>query len=84
MTSPHAGSKSFPEGTLIYVDPEAYLCSGKFVIAKRTGDNSATFKRYIEDGGKRWLMPLNPLYEKTELTEDMHICGVLIFSGTFE
>ena len=34
MTSPHSGDRSYPEGIIIYVDPEAEVTSGRRVIAK--------------------------------------------------
>ena len=84
MTSPYPNTRSYPAGTLIYIDPYAPLSSGKCVVAKQESENTVTFKKYIEDAGKKWLMPINPVYEKIELSEGMHICGVLIFSGNFE
>jgi len=42
------------------------------------------FKVYREDAGKKWLMPINPTYEKIEFIEGMNICGVVIFSGRAE
>lgn len=81
MLAPFGSSVSFSEGTLIYVDPEAPLLSGKKVIAKLLDSNEVTFKVYREEDGKKWLFPLNPQYDKIELVEGMHICGVVIFAG---
>lgn len=81
MLAPFGSSVSFSEGTLIYVDPEALLLSGKKVIAKLLDSNEVTFKVYREEDGKKWLIPLNPQYDKIELVEGMHICGVVIFAG---
>ena len=81
MLAPFGSSVSFSEGTLIYVDPEAPLLSGKKVIAKLLDSNEVTFKVYREEDGKKWLIPLNPQYDKIELVEGMHICGVVIFAG---
>ena len=83
MLAPFGSSVSFSEGTLIYVDPEAPLLSGKKVIAKLLDSNEVTFKVYREEDGKKWLFPLNPQYDKIELVEGMHICGVVIFAGFY-
>ncbi|MCX7083925.1 MAG: S24 family peptidase [Methylococcales bacterium] len=82
MVAPYGSSISFPEGTLIYVDPEVPLVSGKKVIAKLLDSNEVTFKVYREESGKKWLVPLNPQYDKIELVEGMHVCGVVIFMGS--
>lgn len=84
MTSPYLGNISYPDGTFIYVDPEREVVNGSKVIAKVTNKNEVTFKVYREDAGKKWLMPLNPVYEKIEFIEGMTICGVVIFSGRAE
>ena len=81
MVAPYGSSISFPEGTLIYVDPEVPLVSGKKVIAKLLDSNEVTFKVYREESGKKWLVPLNPQYDKIELVEGMHVCGVVIYMG---
>ena len=81
MVAPHGSGQSFMEGMLIYVDPEAPLHSGKKVIAKLLDSNEVTFKVYREEAGKKWLIPLNPMYDKIEFISGMHICGVVIFAG---
>lgn len=80
MTSQHQGD-TFPSGTLVFIDPEKPYFSGSYVVAKILHKDEVTFKKYVVDGGKQWLMPLNPQYEKIELVEGMHICGVLCFAG---
>lgn len=81
MTSPHAGDDSFRNGDLIFIDPDREYVSGDYVVAKIIDSNEATFKQYVEDGGKKWLMPLNPKFDKIELVEGMHICGRMIYQG---
>ncbi len=78
MTNPIPGGKTYPEGTIIFVDPSQAITSGCRVIAKLPYSNEATFKEYREEDGKRWLKPLNPTYDKIEVTEDIKICGVVI------
>jgi SOS-response transcriptional repressor LexA len=82
MVAANGSSISFPEGTLIYIDPERPIISGKKVIAKLLDSNEVTFKVYREEAGKKWLIPLNPQYDKIELVAGMHICGVVIFMGS--
>lgn len=80
MTSMMIGAKSYPHGTIIYVDPNIQVISGKSVIAKLPSYNEVTFKVYKEDMGKKWLMPINPQYEKILIDDDVIICGVIIGS----
>jgi len=80
MTSPHRGERSYPEGIVIYVDPEAPLSSGRRVIAKLSTSEESTFKTYVEDGGLKYLIPINPQYPTVEMKNDIHVCGVIIGS----
>lgn len=75
MTSPHPGQRSYPHGAIIYVDPDVPVRNGSKVVAK-TGD-SYTFKVYSEDAGRKYLRPLNPQYPIIDITDDVHICGVV-------
>lgn len=76
MTSP-VGT-SITEGMLILVDPEAEAISGKLVIAKLSDSNEATFKKLVEDGGRRFLKPLNPAYPVEQCMEGCRIVGVVV------
>lgn len=78
MTSPYPGQRSYPEGTIIYVDPDREIINGCRVVARVNGEY--TFKTYVEDGGRKYLKPINPTYDKYDITEDTHICGVIIGS----
>jgi SOS-response transcriptional repressor LexA len=80
MTSPHSGDRSYPEGIVIYVDPEVDVTSGRRVIAKSVSSDEATFKTYVEDDGLKFLKPINPQFPMKEVTADVHICGVVIGS----
>lgn len=51
----------FPAGTILIVEPELDAHAGDFVIAKN-GDEEATFKQLVRDGGDWYLKPLNPRY----------------------
>ena len=78
MTSTYPGQRSYPHGTIIYVDPDKSVTNGTRVVARANGEY--TFKSYIEDAGRKYLKPINPTYDKIDITEDVHICGVVIGS----
>jgi SOS-response transcriptional repressor LexA len=84
MTNPYPGQKSYPEGTIIYVDPDVQVISGKRVIAKLPNANKATFKEYRYEDGKHLLKPLNPQYQTIEINEETIFCGVVIGQYTPE
>lgn len=57
----------FREGELIVVDPDIEAQSGDYVVAKN-GDEEATFKRYLKDGDKHYLCPLNDRFQMMDMT----------------
>jgi SOS-response transcriptional repressor LexA len=67
MTSPYPGEVSFPDGTIIIVDPMRQCGAGDFVIAKDVSTQRATFKKLTTDGGRWFLKPLNPSYPTIEI-----------------
>lgn len=80
MVSPYPGSRSYPSGSIIFVDPDHEICNGSRVIASIPGEAEVTFKEYREDGARRYLKPLNPQYPTLTITEDTLICGVVVGS----
>ena len=80
MTAPYPGAKSYPNGCTIYVDPDQSPRPGQRVVAKNIEENSATFKVYVEDMGKKLLKPINPQYPIVEMTHKFIIIGVVIGS----
>jgi SOS-response transcriptional repressor LexA len=78
MVSPFPHARSYPPGYIIFVDPDRAVVNGSRVIAKLPDTNEATFKIYSEDGGKRFLKPINPQYPIIEMTEGMILCGVVV------
>jgi len=77
MTNP-TGAPSFPEGTIIVVDPERAASPGKFVVVRQNSDSECTFKQLVRDGGRHFLKPLNPRYPILEMLHDAVVCGVLV------
>ena len=84
MTSPYPNNKSYPAGIIIFIDPDATLVSGSRVMAKLEDSEEATFKEYIEDGGKKLLKPINPQYAIETFTDGSKIIGVVIGSFVAE
>ena len=70
MTSPDADAPySFPDGTILIVDPNRSADPGDFVIAKDIETQQATFKRLAYDGGRWYLRPLNPAFKTVEIDD---------------
>ena len=78
MTSPYPHEKSYPNGTIIYVDPNKQFYNGCRVIALLHTEQAYTFKCYVEDAGRKYLNPLNPTYKSILITPDIEIIGVVI------
>ncbi|KQZ83659.1 MULTISPECIES: XRE family transcriptional regulator [unclassified Pseudomonas] len=76
MTAP--SGLSIAEGMLILVDPDVEAVPGKLIIAQWQGSNEAIFRKLIEEGGQRYLVPLNPTYPKALYTEECRIIGVVV------
>lgn len=77
MINPHPG-QSFPEGTLIIVDPGVKAMPGDLVIARQNPAGEYTFKKLVPDAGHLTLRPLNPQYRTIEVREDTEIHATLV------
>ncbi|MDM0015446.1 S24 family peptidase [Variovorax sp. J22P168] len=55
------GRDSFPEGSLIVVEPQMAPLPGDYVIVLNKA-NETTFKQLVKDAGELFLKPLNPRY----------------------
>ena len=79
MTNPD-GRPSFEDGDWVFFDPTETLMNGKFV-AVELPDGSGTFKKYIEEDGKRYLYALNPDWSPRimEIPEGAEVRGIAIF-----
>jgi SOS-response transcriptional repressor LexA len=73
---------SFPDGSLIIVEPELQALPGDYVIALN-GENETTFKQLIKDGGELLLKPLNLRYPINPLGSATVIGVVREFSKRF-
>lgn len=80
MTSSNPGERSYPHGTIIFVDPERAHVVGSRVIARLPNSSEVTFKLYTEDAGQPYLMPINQRYPAISMPEDTVICGVVVGS----
>lgn len=79
MTSPYPGERSFPEGTILIVDPDRSAHAGDYVVAKDVHTQRATFKKLVADAGRWYLKPLNPAYPTVEIDDPaMRVIGRVI------
>lgn len=76
MTAP--SGPSVAEGMLILVDPDVDAVPGKLVIAQWPHSSEAVFRKLSEEGGQRYLVPLNPTYPKSLFTDECRIIGVVV------
>jgi len=67
----------FPQGCIIFVEPQAQALNGDYVVVTLDDTNQATFKQLVIDGARRYLKPLNPRYPIIPVERDARICGVV-------
>jgi transcriptional regulator with XRE-family HTH domain len=72
-------SPTFPEGTIITVDPNKPIENKNFIVAKHKVNNKNFFRQYIDDGVEKNLRPLNSQYRIYD-ANDFTILGVVIAS----
>ena len=62
----------FIEGDIVIVDPEIQVNSGDYVVAKiknnEGGNGEATMKKFLVDGDRIYLKPLNKEYKMMDMT----------------
>jgi SOS-response transcriptional repressor LexA len=73
---------SFPEGSILIVEPDLEALPGDFVIAKNELGET-TFKQLVKDSGAFYLKPLNSRYPIAPLGSSEIIGVVREFSKTF-
>lgn len=77
MTAPHGNTRTYPEGCIIFVDPEKRTpVNGDRVVACLEGTDEVTFKVYKNEDGRQWLQPLNPSHEP--IRQSFHILGTVL------
>ncbi len=82
MTSPTGELPSFPQGTVLFVDPDRAYKSGDFVIC-RNNTGSAVFKKLTTDGSSWFLKSINPDYPVIQVGNiAQQIVGIVIQSQT--
>jgi SOS-response transcriptional repressor LexA len=72
--------RSYPTGTLIFVDQDLNPKTGGRVIAIDRETRESVFREYVIDGGVRYLKPLNTAYPIQQCSESTHIIGVIVGS----
>lgn len=79
MESTYPGDRTFPQGTILIVDPNRGATAGDYVIAKDVSTQRATFKKLVHDGGRWFLKPLNPAYPTIEIDDPaLRIIGKVV------
>ena len=78
MTNPRDERRSFPDGSIVIVDPARSLENGALIVARLDDQTEATFKQYSEDAGIRMLVPLNPQYPTIPIHKPMTYCGSVV------
>lgn len=79
MESPLPGTLTFPEGTIVIVDPNGAAGPNSYVIAKDVLTQKATFKKLTTDGVRWFLKPLNPAYATVEIDDPaMRVIGKVV------
>jgi SOS-response transcriptional repressor LexA len=77
MTAAHGNSRSYPEGCIIFVDPERRQpVNGDRIIAQLEGCDEVTFKVYKNEDGRQWLQPLNPTHEP--IRDRFKVLGLIV------
>ena len=69
--------RSVPQGMQILVDPGLAAEPGRLVIARQSG-RSAIFRELAEEGGQRYLKPLNSSYPTQVCEEGCEFLGVVV------
>ncbi|AWK13299.1 LexA family transcriptional regulator [Candidatus Fukatsuia symbiotica] len=73
----------YKPGDMIFVDPEVAPVHGDDVVALCIDSSEATFKRLVEDSGKKYLKALNKNWPEQyiKINGNCSIIGTVIFSG---
>ncbi len=69
---------TFPDGSIIVVEPERSPAHGSYVVAIPQPGSEATFKQLIKDGGQWYLKPVNARYPLVSLPSIDGVIGVVV------
>ncbi|MCD9570546.1 LexA family protein [Pseudomonas protegens] len=69
---------SISQDMLILVDPAIDAEPGKLVVVQCPGSDEAIFRKLVQEGGLRYLVPLNPTYPKMLYSDKCRIIGVVV------
>ena len=78
MTAQHESLHSYPEGSIIFIDPKLPAKNSTRVIVKLADSEEVTFRQLTTDMGKMYLKPINNQYAIIEMPANAQICGVVI------
>lgn len=73
------GGRSYPEGSIIFIDPERRSpTNGDRIVAclEDSPTHEVTFKVFKDEDGKKWLMPLNPMH--SPIRDKFRVLGTVI------
>lgn len=68
----------FQDGDYLVVDSDVEWADGDFVILGN-GNEEATFKQIVRDGGDWWARPLNPQFSAKKLDPTCRVIGRVIW-----
>jgi len=77
MENPN-GRPTYPQGSIVIVDPDRAPLHGSAVIVRLEDSKQATFKQLIIEGDAQYLKPLNPRYPVMPIDGNATICGVVV------
>lgn len=80
MVNPSSGP-SFPDGSLIFVNPQIEPRPGHFVVGVQPGVDGFLFKKLIEDAGRHYLESLNPKFDLLPMDDQIELRGVVVGMG---
>lgn len=83
MADPH-GHPTFPDGTVVVIDPDKPAGPGDFVLAQGSAQDEPHFKRWIQDGGEHFLAPLNPRYPMRPFVPEDELVGRAVVIAQLE
>lgn len=78
MRNPNANEDSYPNNTIIFVDPDLQGVVGSPVLVLQKGESVPVFRVFTRDAGKDILKPLNPQYPIIMLWPEDKMLGVVI------